>query len=150
MINLNKISDTDIKKEYYKRFTLQHNTVIRSSEMVASHARAFFQDMPDREQFLMILLNGRNAVLDTKVLFTGTLTSSAVYPREVIKLALSQKTAAVIFAHNHPSEYAQPSKDDINITKRLQESCKTIEVIVHDHVIVAGSKYFSFGDEGLL
>ena len=70
-----------------------------------------------REVFLGVLLNGRNQVLDIVELFEGTLTTSAVYPREVIKLILEKDAAAVIFVHNHPSGNPNPSKDDQNLTQ---------------------------------
>ena len=102
------------------------------------------------EQFLIILLNGRNQVIDLRVLFEGTLTTSAVYSREVIKLILSHDAAAAIFVHNHPSGNPAPSQDDIEITKRLQAACRSIDVQVHDHLIIGGNKLFSFAEKGLL
>ncbi|MCH7574466.1 MAG: DNA repair protein RadC [Candidatus Marinimicrobia bacterium] len=104
----------------------------------------------NREQFLIILLNGRNQVIDLKVLFEGSLTTSAVYSREVIKLVLAYDAAAVIFVHNHPSGNPSPSEDDISITKRLKAACETIDVQVHDHLIVGGNDLFSFAEQGLL
>ncbi len=102
------------------------------------------------EQFLIILLNGRNQVIDLRVLFEGTLTTSAVYSREVIKLILSLDAAAAIFVHNHPSGNPAPSQDDLEITKRLQTACGSIDVQVHDHLIIGGNDIFSFAEQGLL
>jgi len=58
--------------------------------------------------------------------------------------------AAVLFAHNHPSGNPNPSQDDIIITKKLEEACDTIDVTVHDHIIIAGTEYTSFSDKGLI
>ena len=88
---------------------------IQSSENVLDYLRHNIQNR-GREVFLVVLLNGRNQVLDIVELFEGTLTTSAVYPREVIKLILEKDAAAVIFVHNHPSGNPNPSKDDQNLT----------------------------------
>mgnify|MGYP000011667346 FL=1 len=103
-----------------------------------------------REVFLVVLLNGRNQVLDIVELFEGTLTTSAVYPREVIKLILEKDAAAVIFVHNHPSGNPNPSKDDQNLTLKLKAACSTIDVQLHDHLIIAGNDYTSMADKGMV
>jgi DNA repair protein RadC len=104
----------------------------------------------NREVFKIILLNGRNQIQSMETLFEGTLTTSAVYPREVIKLIIEKDSAAVIFVHNHPSGNPNPSQDDIKITKKLQQACANIDVTVHDHFIIAGDEVTSFADSGLL
>ena len=100
-----------------------------------------------REVFLVVLLNGRNQVLDIVELFEGTLTTSAVYPR---KLILEKDAAAVIFVHNHPSGNPNPSKDDQNLTQKLKAACSTIDVQLHDHLIIAGNEYTSMADKGMV
>ena len=122
---------------------------IQSSDQVLSFLIHHFKNR-NREQFMIILLNGRNQIIDLVTLFEGTLTTSAVYPREVIKLILERDAAAVIFVHNHPSGNLAPSKDDKLITKRLKEACQTIDVQVHDHLIISGNDSFSFAKNGLL
>ncbi len=104
----------------------------------------------NREQFLIILLNGRNQIIDLVTIFEGSLTTSAVYPREVIKVVLERDAAAVILVHNHPSGNTAPSQDDRNITKRLKEACAAIDVMLHDHLIIAGNKHYSFASNGHL
>jgi len=99
---------------------------------------------------MVIYLNGRNQIMGVEELFKGTLTSSAVYPREVVKKAISNEAAALVFVHNHPSGNLNPSKDDLNITKRLKEAAATIDVAVHDHIIISRDGYYSFADHGLL
>ena len=103
-----------------------------------------------REVFLVVLLNGRNQVLDIVELFEGTLTTSAIYPREVIKIILEKDAAAVIFVHNHTSENPNPSKDDQNLTQKLKAACSTIDVQLHDHLIIAGNDYTSMADKGMV
>ena len=103
----------------------------------------------DLEKFVCIFLNGRNQVIATETLFEGSLTTSAVYPREVIRRILYHGSAAVLFCHNHPSGNTNPSNDDLTITKKLVEAANTIDVTVHDHIIIAGTEYTSFSDKGL-
>ena len=122
---------------------------IHSSENVLDYLRHNLWDR-GREVFLVVLLNGRNQVLDIVELFEGTLTTSAVYPREVIKLILEKDAAAVIFVHNHPSGNPNPSKDDQNLTQKLKAACSTIDVQLHDHLIIAGNDYTSMADKGMV
>ena len=122
---------------------------IQSSENVLDYLRHNLRDR-GREVFLVVLLNGRNQVLDIVELFEGTLTTSAVYPREVIKLILEKDAAAVIFVHNHPSGNPNPSKDDQNITRKLKAACATIDVQLHDHLIIAGNNFTSMADKGMV
>jgi DNA repair protein RadC len=122
---------------------------IQSSENVLDYFRHNLRDR-GREVFLVVLLNGRNQILDIVELFEGTLTTSAVYPREVIKLILEKDAAAVIFVHNHPSGNPKPSKDDQNLTQKLKAACSTIDVQLHDHLIIAGNDYTSMADKGMV
>ena len=122
---------------------------IQSSENVLEYLRHRLRDR-NREIFLAILLNGRNQVLDIIELFEGTLTTSAVYPREVIKMILEKDAAAVIFVHNHPSGNPNPSNDDQNITRKLKAACETIDVQLHDHLIIAGNDFTSMADKGMV
>jgi len=103
-----------VARRYLKEQIIGEN-YIQSSENVLDYLRHNLRDR-GREVFLVVLLNGRNQVLDIVELFEGTLTTSAVYPREVIKLILEKDAAAVIFVHNHPSGNPNPSKDDQNLT----------------------------------
>ena len=148
-MNLSIISDSNLQSEYIKRFTLSSGERIGSADDVILHLRPFFTD-PFREQFVVIFLNGKNAVITTEVLFEGTLTTSAVYPRELIRKILDYGAAALVIAHNHPSANPEPSKDDIFITKKLKDACVAIDAVIHDHLIIAGTTYTSFADRGLI
>ncbi len=83
-------------------------------------------------------------------LFRGTLTQTSVYPREVVKAALRQNAAAVIFAHNHPSGIAEPSKSDEMLTVALKNALSLVDVHVLDHFVVAGAEVVSFAERGLI
>ena len=122
---------------------------IRSSVEVLKYLKYNLRDK-NREVFLVIYLNGRNQILKMEELFEGTLSTTAVYPREVVKRALDNNAAALIFVHNHPSGNPNPSSDDLTITKKLKEAAKSIDISVHDHLIIAGDEVYSFADHGIL
>lgn len=96
------------------------------------------------EQFRAIFLNKKNILISDEVMGTGTIDEAPVYPREIIKRGLYHEAGAVILVHNHPSGYAKPSQSDLLLTKKIVESCKPVNITVHDHVIIAGSTYYSF------
>ncbi|MCH7529355.1 MAG: DNA repair protein RadC [Candidatus Marinimicrobia bacterium] len=137
-----------VARRYLKEEVINKD-YIHSSSQVISYLRHHLKNR-NRELFMIILLNGRNQIIDLVNLFEGTLTTSAVYPREVIKVILERDAAAVIFVHNHPSGNLTPSKDDFSITKRLKAACKNIDVHVHDHLIIGGNDYYSFAQKGKL
>ena len=102
------------------------------------------------EVFVCIWLDAQHRAIHIEEAFTGTLTQTSVYPREIVKSALARNAAAVIFAHNHPSGVAQPSQADELLTRNLKEALALIEVKVLDHFIVAGNQAISFAERGLL
>ncbi len=103
-----------------------------------------------RECFQAVFLNAKNKVISTETLFQGTVTASAVYPREVVNAALRHNASAVIFAHNHPSGDPEPSQEDIAITRQLIFACRVMGITVHEHLIIGEKKYFSFADKGYI
>lgn len=103
-----------------------------------------------REVFVVLFLDAQNRVVTIEEMFSGTLTQTSVYPREVVKRALHHNAASVIFAHNHPSGIAQQSQADELITKQLKEALALVDVRVLDHFIVAGNTTLSFSERGLL
>ncbi len=104
----------------------------------------------DVETFLCLHLDSKNTIKALQVVSIGSLSSSLVHPREVFRSAILNGAAGVIFAHNHPSGDPAPSKEDVDITKRLCEVGKLIGIRCLDHVIVGQGRYFSFADQGLI
>lgn len=103
------------------------------------------------EVFYVLLLDTRNRLIEAVELFRGTLAQTSVYPREVVKLALSRNAAAVILAHNHPSGATEPSSADELLTRSLKQALDLIDVRVLDHFIVtAHAQPLSFAERGLL
>ncbi len=104
----------------------------------------------EHEAFCCIYLDNRHRVIAFAKLFRGTIDGTSVYPREVVKEALSHNAAAIILAHNHPSGVTEPSHADERITKRLKAACDLVDIRVLDHVIIGGGNTTSFASRGLL
>jgi DNA repair protein RadC len=102
------------------------------------------------ERFKVIFLDAKNQIVEEKTLFEGTVDSSAVYPREVIKDALRYEASSLIFAHNHPSGDPAPSLCDREITRDLVFAARVVQIRVLDHIIIGNNRYFSFADQGLI
>ena len=100
------------------------------------------------ESFCILHLDQKHRVLKFEHLFRGTLTNASVYPREVLKAVLDKGTAAVIFAHNHPSGIPAPSTADDDITRRLKDALALIDVRVLDHIIIGGADSYSYAEAG--
>ena len=97
-----------------------------------------------KEQFVVILLNGKNKVIGTEVVSEGSLSSSVVHPREVYAPAMLHHAAAIMVAHNHPSGDPKPSFEDEEVTRMLSRSGKVLGIPMIDHVIIGDGNYFSF------
>ena len=103
----------------------------------------------DVEKFYIVFLDAKNRVLCIEEMFSGSLNSSAVYPREIVKRVLALHASAIILVHNHPSGVNTPSKEDYNITARIMLAMQCIGVTVHDHLII-GETTFSMVEDGTL
>ena len=106
-------------------------------------------DLP-HEEFWVLLLNRANRVMKKKRISEGGVSGTVADPKIIYKFALEELACGVIVAHNHPSGNLTASQSDIDLTKKLKEAGKFLEVQLLDHLIVAGQKYFSFADEGLV
>jgi len=122
--------------------------IIRSTKDVI--AQAVYMRDKTREHLMAIYLNARNEMIFKKPMFIGTLNANLVHPREIFQEALKQNAASVILVHNHPSGDAEPSEDDLTITKRIIEAGKTMGINVLDHVIITKNKVFSFKEKKLI
>lgn len=102
----------------------------------------------DVEVFSILLLDAQNRLIRVEDLFRGTLTQTAVYPREVIRAVLNANAGAVILTHNHPSGLPEPSAPDRLLTEALKQALAQVDVSVLDHIIVAGGRTCSFAERG--
>ena len=128
---------------------INNNAAITSPDLAARLVRTQIAHL-EHEVFLVIFLDNQNRLIAMDIMFRGTIDSSAVYPREVAKVALAHNAAAVIFAHNHPSGITDPSRADQVITQRLIEALALFDIRVLDHFIVGSGETFSFSERGLL
>lgn len=104
----------------------------------------------EREVFRVLYLDNQHRLLTHEILFTGSINSTQVHPREIVKSALKHNAAAVILAHCHPSGHAEPSEADRHITRKIQDALDLVEVRVLDHCIVGGMTVYSFAEQGVL
>lgn len=100
------------------------------------------------EKFLGLYLNSRNELLAVEVLHEGTLTHSVIYPRKVIELAMKHNASSVIFVHNHPSGDPSPSRADCLLMRNLEKAAATVDITVHDHMIISRNSHFSARAKG--
>jgi DNA repair protein RadC len=123
--------------------------VLTSPGKVRDYLRMTLGHLP-HEVFLALFLDSQNRLLAAEELFRGTLTQTSVYPREVVKRGLALNAAAIIFAHNHPSGVAEPSRSDELLTASLKQALALVDVRVLDHLIVAASQMVSLAERGLI
>ena len=122
---------------------------LSSPYAVRDYLRLLLEHRPV-EVFVGLFLDAQNRLISAQELFSGTLTQTSVYPREVVKSALRHNAASVIFAHNHPSGVAEPSRADEVLTQALKQALALIDVRVLDHFIVGQASTLSFAERGLL
>jgi DNA repair protein RadC len=103
-----------------------------------------------REVFLCLHLNSKNTIVCVDPVSQGSLNASIVHPREVFSSALLSAAAALVFIHQHPSGDPEPSREDIELTTRLQDGAKLLGIRVLDHIIIGEDRYISFADRGML
>ncbi|MET0345674.1 MAG: DNA repair protein RadC [Casimicrobiaceae bacterium] len=124
-------------------------SVLTSPEAVRDYLRLSLAALP-HEAFVVLFLDSQHRLLAADELFRGTLAQTSVYPREIVKAALAHNAAAVIFAHNHPSGVAEPSRADELLTQSLKQALALVDIRTLDHFVVAGSRVVSFAERGLL
>ncbi len=133
----------------YLATTLERADVLSSPADTRDYLRSRLRGYP-HEVFACLFLDNRHRIISFDELFTGTIDSASVHPREVVRRALGHNAAAVILAHNHPSGIAEPSRSDEAITRRLSEALALIDVRVLDHLVIGDAEAVSFAERGLL
>lgn len=131
------------------RAELARGDVLTSPDAVRDYLRLALSGLP-HETFMALFLDSQNRLLAADELFRGTLTQTSVYPREVVKTALACNAAAAVFAHNHPSGVAEPSRADELLTQTLKQALALVDIRTLDHFVVAGPRVISFAERGLL
>ncbi len=146
---LTEASDEAFLEEYSRRFEIVSGDAFNNAQQVARHLQGLLGGAR-RETFVALYLTQKNVLIDSEILFTGTVNQAAVYPREIVRSALLKDASNVICGHNHPSGNIKPSNDDIEITRKLNKALDLLDITLLDHVIIGGDKWFSFADHNLL
>jgi DNA repair protein RadC len=128
---------------------LKTQPVLRNWQTVIDYCRAQMGHARI-EQFRLLFLDSRNAVIRDEVQQTGTINQTAIYPREVVKRALEVGAAAVIMVHNHPSGDPTPSKSDIDMTRHVASALKVVGIALHDHIIISRADHASLKGMGFI
>ena len=126
---------------------LRRDSALESPQAVRDYLKSLLRHEP-HEVFGCLFLDSKHRMLAFEVLFRGSIDSASVYPRQVVKRALTHNAAAVIFCHNHPSGISEPSQADRTLTKRLIQALDLIEVRVLDHFIVGDGQPLSMVEHG--
>jgi len=138
----------EVAREFLKERILE-KPICKSSKEVFDYLYHSMRGLK-KEVFKVLFLDGKNQIIAVEDLFEGTLNTSPVYPREIIKRAIRNNALNLIFAHNHPSGSPEPSQTDKDITRDLIFTANTMQIKVLDHLIIGDNRYFSFADEGLI
>jgi DNA repair protein RadC len=122
--------------------------------MIDSSRKAFHQlrhlGLLEVEEFWILALHANKYLIGRECVFRGTVDACPVYPRDVFRAACRWNASSLVLAHNHPSGDPAPSATDLNVTKRLVDAGRILGIGVDDHLIVAGKRYVSFADAGMM
>lgn len=122
---------------------------ITASSVVFENMREVMEDLP-HEEFWVLLLNRGNQILERVNISKGGVSQTVVDTKIVFKMAIDKLASSIILCHNHPSGNLKPSEADKQLTKKIKEAGRILDLPVLDHLIFADNTYFSFADEGLL
>ena len=126
-----------------------HGQILSNSQEVYNVMKPLFAEKDDVEAVYCIFLNAKNRILAIEKVFSGSISASAIYPRELIKRILALNSSAIVMVHNHPSGCVEPSAEDKAITVKTAMALISIDATLHDHIII-GDGFHSMADSGLL
>lgn len=133
----------------YMEKGLQSRDLLSSPKVVFDYFKVALKGLTD-EEFKMLFLDSRNQLIAMETLQAGTVNRSVVFPRKVVERALYHHAVGVIIAHNHPAGSLEPSVEDQDITRAIQDALKTVDIKLLDHIIIGGNEYFSFKESGIV
>lgn len=135
--------------EYFEDSVRQDATQLTTISGLITFLRAAIGNRQN-EVFFAVFLNAKNEVLQTSELSEGTVSQAAAYPRRVVEEALKCKETSLILAHNHPGGVAEPSEDDLRTTAEIKNALALVEISLQEHILLAGSDYYSFRRSGIV
>jgi DNA repair protein RadC len=121
---------------------------VTNSRSAYSYLRPFLDN--DVEEFWVMALGSTKKVLNIEMIARGTVDACFVHPRDVFRFAIKSNASCLLVAHNHPSGECKPSQQDLDLTRRLLEAGDLLQIPIVDHIVLAGEKYWSMGDQGEL
>lgn len=142
------IAGIELGRRISSRASLKVET-IHGPKDAAYYAMPLLRDEV-QEHFAVMLLDMKNHILNMPIVTTGTLSASVAHPREVFRQAIEHSAASVILLHNHPSGDPSPSREDIQVTKRMVEVGKIMDIPVLDHIIIGDDRFTSMKEKGLM
>ena len=147
-----KVFWKDLKSGKFAKMVIKESKgqYLKSSGEAFNVLKPMFAEVDDVEMMYCVFMDRKNSIISIDKVASGSLCSSAVYPRELIKKALKYKSASVVIAHNHPSGDPLPSNEDRALTLKLIFSFKAVDINLLDHIVVGNSSYYSFADEGAM
>ncbi|MBU0499682.1 MAG: DNA repair protein RadC [Gammaproteobacteria bacterium] len=129
--------------------SLERCDVMDSPDATRRYLMSRLRECP-QEVFAALFLDNRHRVIQFEELFRGTIDGASVHPRELVRRSLAHNAAALIIAHNHPSGVAEPSRADIDITRRLRDALSLVDVRLLDHLVIGDQEIVSLAERGLL
>lgn len=149
--HMEKINELKVLRNLYLNLKSQDiEYVLGSSSAAGEYFVNYFMDFKDKEKFICSFLDTRYKVISTSVISEGTIDLAPVFPREILKKAISYDAVSVMLSHNHPGGTNSPSKSDVDATNKIIKVLSAADIKVLDHIIVAGDRYLSFAEDGLI
>ena len=152
-MEIREIPDDMLRQEWNRRFYLSPGRQLKHARDAAEHLRSVFSNASrDQEHFAVVFLNQQNRIIASSIIFTGTINTSAVYPRELIKLVLKHEAVNILIGHTHPSGSVEPSGSDRAVTDKIKNLLSNLDVELIDHLVIGNGteEYFSFADSKLI
>lgn len=142
----------EVEISYKTKVKPSERVQIKTSKVAQEVLRGCYdaKTLEHSESFLMLVLNRANKVMGWFKVSQGGINSCLVDIRVIMQVAINSNASGIIISHNHPSGALHPSAEDINITKKIKEACRIMEISLLDHIIITEESYYSFGDEGTL
>lgn len=128
---------------------IMRSPIMNNGDIVINYCRASMAYL-GREQNRVLFLNSKNYLIADELKYDGTVDYSHTYPREIITRALELRAKSIIMVHNHPSGDHTPSKQDVEVTKHMLDLCRKMEILLHDHIIVSKTGFFSMKMQGVV
>lgn len=139
----------ELARRYLEDLMKRETSALGSSNKMRKYLMYKLGDSPN-EKFACIFMDNKLRVLEYREMFNGTVDSAPIYPREIVKQALSVNAVNLVVAHNHPSGVTEPSYADKYSTELIKSACEIMGIRLIDHYIISGNKVLSFTEEGLL